>query len=146
MLTPFFHVGFVVPDLTAAQQEFSASHGLTWGSVMTVPMPVRYGGEVSLREFSFVYSIEGPPHVELVAIGGPPWTVGEGVHHIGYWSEDLAADIQQLEGTGYSLVATGVDEGGALFGFAYLRGAGGLLVELVDVAVKPMLQAGLSAS
>ncbi|MDT5025080.1 MAG: hypothetical protein QOE61_1506 [Micromonosporaceae bacterium] len=145
MLTPFYHVGIVVADIEQAQKEVGAALGLTWGTPMTIPVPVQYGGEVTLREFTFVYSVEGPPLVELVAAGSPPWTVSEGVHHVGYWSADLAADIQSLQGNGYTLVAHGVNEAGALFGFVYLRSPSGLLVELVDVAVQAMLAGGAAA-
>ena len=48
------------------------------------------------------------------------------MHHVGYWSADLAADIQSLRGNGYTLVAHGVNEAGALFGFVYLRSSSGL--------------------
>src|SRR5262249_20775767 len=143
MLEPFYHVGFVVDDLELAQREMTAALGLTWGNAMTIPVPVHHDGEVTLREFTFVYSLTGPPHVELVRAGDPPWTATEGVHHLGYWSDDLAADIERLQANGHTLVANAVDETGALFGFAYLRSAHGLLIELVDVAVRPMLAAGL---
>ena len=36
-------------------------------------------------------------------------------------------------------------ETGALFGFGYLRSPDGLLVELVDVATRPMLEQGLAS-
>jgi hypothetical protein len=145
MLTPFYHVGIVVPDIERAQKEVGGALGLTWGTPMTIPVPVDYGGEVTLREFTFVYSVEGPPLVELVAVGSPPWTVSEGVHHVGHWSTDLAVDTQSLQSNGFTLVAHGVNEAGALFGFVYLRSPSGLLVELVDVAVQAMLAGGSGA-
>jgi catechol 2,3-dioxygenase-like lactoylglutathione lyase family enzyme len=142
MLAPFYHVGIVVPDVPQAQAEVGGALGLTWGTPMTIPIPVQYEGEVTLREFTFVYSVDGPPFVELVAAGSPPWTISDGVHHIGYWSDGLSGDIEHLRGKGYTLVAHGVNEDGALFGFAYLRDRYGLLVELVDVAVQAMLIGG----
>ena len=48
------------------------------------------------RDISFVYSVDGPPHVELIAATEPPWCAQEGLHHMGMWTEDVVADMDAL--------------------------------------------------
>jgi hypothetical protein len=59
------------------------------------------------------------------------------VHHIGVWVDDVPAETHRLLDEGWHLVAAqaGPEDG---FGrFTYLAPPSGLIVELVDVALKP---------
>ena len=72
----------------------------------------------------------GPFAVEVWrAIPGTPLDIpeGGGVHHIGYWVDDVAAEARRLEGLGFPGYATA--------GTTPLlnRGPGGTLVELCDL-------------
>jgi hypothetical protein len=66
------------------------------------------------------------------------------IHHLGYWSDDVAADsavlavLAVLAERGYALEATGVQPDGVPY-WAYHRGASGPRIELVSRTV----QAGL---
>ncbi|MFV0463943.1 MAG: VOC family protein [Nostocoides sp.] len=136
MQAPFYHVGLIVPDLGQARRDLTGSLGLTWASEQHADMPVLIDGEPTTRELCFVYSVEGPPYVELIAAAEPPWDMREGMHHMGIWSEDLLEDLETLESQGYRKAVTGITRGGASGGFAYLNSPAGLLVELVDTRSK----------
>jgi hypothetical protein len=136
----YFHVGYVVPDLGAAMRRLTASAGLRWAAARTLPVRLRTpAGEIS-TEVNLTYSVQGPPHLELIAEQpGTIWgTEHCGLHHLGYWSGRFADDIDALTRAGFEVEAGAVDEHGALARFAYLREPStGLRVELRDEARRP---------
>lgn len=84
-----------------------------------------YGAEIHVA-----FSLGGPFAVEVwQALPGTPLDIPEsgGVHHIGYWVDDLAAEAKRLEALGFPGFATA--------GAAPLlnRGPAGTLVELCDL-------------
>jgi hypothetical protein len=143
----FFHVGYVVPDLGEAMRRLTASAGLRWAAARTLPVTLRTDvlgltGEISTA-VSLTYSVQGPPHLELIA--EQPGTIWSGehprLHHLGYWSGRFADDIAALTRAGFEFEAGAVDEDGALTRFAYLREPHtGLRVELRDRARRPAMQ------
>ena len=59
----YFHVGYVVPDLSEAMERLTASAGLRWAAARTLPVTLRTrAGEIS-TEVNLTYSVQGPPHV-----------------------------------------------------------------------------------
>jgi hypothetical protein len=134
-LQNYSHVGYVVPDLDEAMQRLTASAGLRWAAARRLPVTLRTPqGEIA-TEVSLTYSVQGPPHLELIAEQPGTIWAGEhrGLHHLGYWSDRLAEDVDALTGAGFEFEAGAVDEHGALARFAYLREPyTGLRVELRD--------------
>ena len=139
----YFHVGYVVPDLAEAMQRLTASAGLRWAAARTLPVMLRTpAGEIS-AEVNLTYSVQGPPHLELIA--EQPGTIWRsehpGFHHLGYWSGRLADDVDALTRAGFEFEAGAVNEHGALTRFVYLREPHtGLRVELRDEARRPAMQ------
>ena len=136
----YFHVGYVVPDLGEAMERLTASAGLRWAAARTLPVTLRTpAGEIS-TEVNLTYSVQGPPHLELIAERpGTIWgSEHSRFHHLGYWSGRFADDIAALTRAGFEFEAGAVDEHGALTRFAYLREPHtGLRVELRDEARRP---------
>jgi hypothetical protein len=134
------HVGYVVPDLDEAMERLGASAGLRWAAVRRLPVTLRTpAGEIS-AQLGLTYSVQGPPHLELIAEQpGTIWGSEHcGLHHLGYWSSRFADDIDALTRAGFEFEAGAVDEYGALSRFAYLREPRtGLRVELRDEARRP---------
>jgi len=82
---PFFHVGILVRDIDQAAGDFEALLGLRFEPVRAAPM---VSGEVS----RFRYSLQGPPYIELVQMGGSGLLApahGEGLHHIAFSEPDV---------------------------------------------------------
>jgi catechol 2,3-dioxygenase-like lactoylglutathione lyase family enzyme len=82
---PFFHVGILVRDIDQAAEDFEALLGLRFEPVRAAPM---VSGEVS----RFRYSLQGPPYIELVQMGGSSLLApahGEGLHHIAFSEPDV---------------------------------------------------------
>jgi catechol 2,3-dioxygenase-like lactoylglutathione lyase family enzyme len=82
-------------------------------------------------------------HLELMR--GPAGSIwdgddGPGPHHLGFWSDDVAADTEARLAAGWTLelAAAPPDEG---YGrFTYLRSPQGVLVEPVSSASRPRFE------
>lgn len=87
-----FHIGIVVDDFDAALEELGGLFGYEWCPVFAIETPVVLpDGEIML-DLRFAYS-KTQPRVEIIrAVAGTPWVPapGAGIHHAGYWSDDLA--------------------------------------------------------
>jgi hypothetical protein len=102
--TPLYHVGVLVEDLDAAMARFTELIGVTFGE----PLSIRFDdviddGEHVDRELRVIYSVEGPPFLELIeAQDDGVWgrQHGEGLHHIGVWQDGLDARIAALAAAG----------------------------------------------
>jgi hypothetical protein len=136
----WFHVGYVVPDLGEAMRRLTASAGLRWAAARTLPVTLRTPEGDIPTEVHLTYSVQGPPHLELIAEQpGTIWgSEHSRFHHLGYWSGRFADDIAALTHAGFEFEAGAVDEHGALTRFAYLREPQtGLRVELRDGGRRP---------
>jgi lactoylglutathione lyase len=142
--TRMFHVGALVDDLDAAMADLDNA-GVEWAAprridAMPFWTPESGSGSAPLR---FVYSREGPQHVELLeSPPGSPWHAGEraGIHHVGCWTNDVPAAVGAALDLGWSLVlANAAPEDG--FGMlAYVQPSSGLLVEFVSDEFLPSFE------
>jgi hypothetical protein len=144
----FYHTGIVVPDLDAAMSRLGALAGYRWITPLTYTLPLRT--VTGVREFTstFVYSVQSP-HVELIQeVPGSPWiaAVGNAVHHLGYFVDDLDAAGRMLYECGFTLEATADMSSRELALFAYYRDAVGTRIEIVDRALFPDFPAFLQAA
>ncbi|MCP3973040.1 MAG: hypothetical protein GY720_00945 [bacterium] len=134
-----FHVGQVVTDLEAAMAELSEGLGLEWLSIQERTMHLVTPDGIAPASLRFTYS-KGAPHIELLQ--GEPGTIWgpehAGLHHVGVWTEDMAADSAWLESHGYPrevTLASRSTDGPS--GFTYQRSPFGLRVELVPTSSQP---------
>ena len=134
-----FHAGVVVDNLDAAMNDLAALLGYEWCPAITVPLQVTFPAEVTTVELTFAYSVT-TPRLELVAtVPGTLWSPVAGVHHLGYWSDDLNADGELLSSKGYTLEATGFGPDGSSL-WSYHRKANGFRVELVNRQLRSFLE------
>lgn len=136
-----FHVGIVVDDIAETQRQLTAVFGYEWCEVGTAPAEVSpAGGERVTVQSTMCYSRD-EPRLELV--GSVPDTIwqpapGSGIHHLGYWSDDVEADSAALADQGCALELTGGPEGFTLF--AYHRNPAGPRIEILSRMVQPMFE------
>ncbi|MBP3037849.1 VOC family protein [Arthrobacter sp. zg-ZUI100] len=139
----FYHHGIVVADLESAVAAASREHGLTFTDPWVGTQRIRTPEGVQEVEFRFVYSAEGPVHLELIQqMPGTLW-VTDGVadiHHLGYWSDDVAADGARLEAGGMELAFEHVPDEGRMSGYRYYRSALGFYVELVHSSMREPME------
>jgi hypothetical protein len=84
------------------------------------------------------YSVDSP-HLELIQeVPGSVWVCNEysNLHHIGFWSGDLAADGADLASSGCPLQLSGRAGDHAPVSFAYHRNDLGVRIEIVDAAMR----------
>ena len=116
-----YHVGIVVDDFDSATDWLAKNAGYRWCEEMTVKnLFVTPVGEtpISLR---LTYSRD-EPHLEVIeAIPDSIFTSSEpSLHHLGYWSDDVEADLAALEAEGATIDGRGFwpDGKGPIWAFA----------------------------
>jgi methylmalonyl-CoA/ethylmalonyl-CoA epimerase len=125
------HVGIAVRDLEAAVQHYRRTLGIE-------PVHREHIESDGVEEALFRV---GTSYVQLLAPTGADSPVakflekrGEGVHHVGYRVEDVAATVEHLRSEGVPMVDEKPRPGsrGTTVAFAHPKGFGGVLVELVQ--------------
>jgi hypothetical protein len=136
-----FHVGIVAEDFDATLAELAHLFGYQWCEEVGGTIPVGLPTGVADIELRCVYS-KSTPRLEVVRpVPGTVWipAAGSGIHHVGYWSDDVAVDSAELERRGYAAEAVGVGPEGAPL-WAYHRSPTGPRIELVARALQPGLE------
>jgi hypothetical protein len=136
-----FHVGIVVDDFDGALDELADLFGHEWCPPMSISAPVVLPDGEAMLDLLFTYS-RAAPRVEVIqSMPGTLWVPApaSGIHHLGYWSDDVAADAARLIARGYAAEATGVRPDGAAV-WAYHRKAGGPRIELVSRGIAAGLE------
>jgi catechol 2,3-dioxygenase-like lactoylglutathione lyase family enzyme len=126
-----WHIGIAVPDLDTGQKELGEVFGMRWRPARVRKLTLAdAAGRPYEVECHVVFSLGGPFAVEVwQAIPGTPLDMpaGGGVHHIGYWVDDLAGEAKRLEALGYPSYATAASTP------LLNRGPSGTLIELCDL-------------
>src|SRR5262249_48895141 len=115
-----YHTGIVVPDLDAAMARLAALAGYRWINPLSYTLPFRTATGTRELTSTIVYSVQSP-HIELLReVPGTPWTAapGNSVHHLGYFTDNLASTANQLERNGFTFEMTAVMPGQNLALFA----------------------------
>jgi hypothetical protein len=136
-----FHAGIVVDDLDATTAQLTDVFGYRWCEEIAVPTPVTLPTGEIVVDMRFTYSMDAPRLEIVQSIPGTLWepAAGSGIHHLGYWSEDVARDSAELERHGLPREAAGIRPDGSLH-WAYHRAAGGPRIELVATAIRPVFE------
>ena len=135
-----FHTGIVVDDLAAAKEQLGALLGVTWFEGGGDVRVITDDGARTARA-AYALSREGPHHVELAqSVEGTLWTASAPghAHHLGYWVDDVATASAELARLGSPRIATiaAADEAPPMCAY---HQANGLYVEIVSLAMKPVL-------
>ena len=125
-----YHAGVVVDDLDAARRTLSDAAGYGWTDVMASELLVHSPEGDQLVPLRVCFSTT-EPYLELIeAVAGTLWEPStSGVHHLGYWSDDVIADCAELEANGYAVEAW--SEIGGIRIFAYCTAPASPRLELV---------------
>ncbi len=98
------------------------------------------------KQLALVYSTEGPVHLELMqGEAGSPWHVtgddAVGLHHLGYWVDDVTAETERLLAQGWTLELAATAPEAGYGRFTYLRSPAGVLVEPLNRSSRPRFEA-----
>lgn len=135
-----YHVGIVVDDLDAALARLTALFGYEWCDEVHVATEVQLPSGVVEVDHRFRYSRSTPRLEVIQSHPGTVWepATGSGIHHLGYWSDDVPGDAAVLEANGYEREAAGIGPDGVPH-WTYHRSPTGPRVELVSRALEPYL-------
>jgi methylmalonyl-CoA/ethylmalonyl-CoA epimerase len=130
-----FEIALIVPDLEAAMDEFHQAFGYTWSPILEGVLPTRDdAGEETFPPFRMTVSRESPQLELMEAQPGtsiiPP--TGTGLHHLGFYVDDLGDASERLASLGLPFECAGIADGNVPDGWVYHRMADGTIVELVD--------------
>lgn len=134
-----YHTGIVVPDLEAAMIRFTALAGYRWISPMSYTLPFRTADATRELTSTITYSVQAP-YLELIQeLPGTPWVAapGNAVHHLGYFTDNLADTARLLQDNGLTFEMTADVPGSELAMFAYYVDPDGTRIEVVDRALFP---------
>jgi hypothetical protein len=134
-----YHTGIVVDDVDATLQWLTDVAGYKWCDKLIGEHDVETPEGNRTIPFHFAYSMS-EPRLEIIAT--QPGTLWEptdsGLHHLGFWSDDVEQDIVTLTATGMAVEVKGRDPFGTLL-WAYCKGPSGPRIELVSRSLEPIL-------
>jgi catechol 2,3-dioxygenase-like lactoylglutathione lyase family enzyme len=139
-------VAVVVRDLDAAMERYSRLGVGPWDVYTYGPHRMHrmtYRGQERPYVMKLALAFVGPTMYELIeSVEGPNVYTeflderGEGLHHLGYYVDDIEAEIERMAGEGYALLQSGhgfgVDGDGA---YAYFdtEAALGCIIEAIEL-------------
>jgi hypothetical protein len=138
MLSELFEVALVVDDLHRAMNEELV--GLRPATPYQSRVAVRTAAGVSDVELTITYTMVGPLHLEIIERVPDTMYGVVGIHHYGWFSDDLVADSASLAARGIPLAATRDSDTGDPWQFAYHDCPPFGTIELVDVRMRPFLR------
>jgi hypothetical protein len=133
LITPAYHVGLVVEHIEDAQEELERVLGVSWGRVQRKTLRLETLGGPKDVDVAYVYTLEGPPYLEVIEqrVG----TVFEplGLHHLGLWTDDSAGESARFEHEGCPRESVILKPDGSWSGGLFHGTRSGLRLELVDI-------------
>jgi hypothetical protein len=134
LVPPPYHFGLVVPDLEAAQRELTDALHLTWARTMRRSLTLEAPDGPTPVEVAYVYSLEGPPYLEILE--QRPGTIFDrvGLHHIGVWCDDIHAESERLDAVGWPRETVSLKPDGSWSAGLFHTADCGLRVEVVNMA------------
>jgi hypothetical protein len=133
---PYYHVAFFVRDFDAAKAELTRILRIEWEQRAKRDLQVKEA-RPSSRERSrrSVYSLNGPPFIELLEREDLPEDEPFRFAHLGYFDDDLPTAVDSLERKGLEREQSVLASDGQFDLFALLRSpATGLYLEIVNPA------------
>ena len=137
-----YHAGIVVDDLDATLDWFTKVCGYRWTDVVEAEQVVETPKGEQTIPMRMAYSGTEPRLEILQTVPGTVWVPADsGVHHLGYWSDDVESDLATLAANGmrYEVRSYNPDGSGTLL-WAYCKGPIGPRVEFVSRAMKPFIE------
>jgi hypothetical protein len=136
-----FHVGIVVDDVESTLAELSELLGYEWCDEVLFPTAIDLPTGDAVVDMRLTYSMTSPRLEIIQTVGGTLWepASGSGIHHLGYWSDDVVQDSDELERRGFAMEAAGRPPDGPRH-FAFYRAAAGPRIELVSRALQPAFE------
>ena len=134
-----YHAGIIVEDFEGTLEWYSEQMGYRWCEPFDGETTIVTKAGEQVIPMHVTYSMD-EPRLEIVeAVPGTIWTPADsGIHHLGFWSDEVDADVARLVAAGMSLDVTGLYPDGSTM-WAYCSGPGRTRTELVSRAMQPAI-------
>lgn len=131
----YYHFGVLVRDLAEAIPRYSSMFGCSFARPFDFQTNIA-DSEARETTVHVTYSQGGPPYIELIEGHDDQRffriDLGERLHHIGRWEDDLDSRVKELEAQGYVTEATMTNDSGLAVWFGMPQSLHGTRVELVS--------------
>jgi Glyoxalase/Bleomycin resistance protein/Dioxygenase superfamily len=135
-----FEIALVVPNLEEAIEHFHHAFGYTFSPIVEGVLPTRDQVTETIPPLRMAVSREAPQLELMEAMPGtdivPP--AGTGLHHLGYYVDDLEGESDRLQAMGMPFLRGGFAADVFPAGWVYHAMADGTLIELVDRQTAPL--------
>ena len=134
LVKPPYHVGMIVPDVPRAMEELTEVLGVSWGRVQRRENLMETPDGPRSIDVCFAYTIDGPPHLEVIE-HRPGTVFGTlGLHHLGVWTNDAASESARLDAAGWPRETVSLAPEGTWGGGLFHLGLDCVRIEVVDIA------------
>lgn len=134
----YYHFGVIVKDLAEAIPRFSRMFGVEFGEPMSFDNESFADPEPRAVTVTVAFSKGGAPYVELIQghedQGFFRLDLGERLHHIGRWEENVEARAKELEAAGFDREASITVDGKMVVWFGQPAAFHGTRLELVQTS------------
>lgn len=124
---------------------YAGVFGCDWAEPNDFQAPLQLRDGMVSHRWRSTYTVAGPHNLELIEqvsgrFFGDPGPLRGRAHHVGRWVDDLGLEVARLVQLGFEPVMTTCSRMGEYESCVYLsHPCGGLAVELLDRAMKPLL-------
>jgi len=134
-----YHSGIVVDDVEATMRWLTETAGYRWCDPYAGDQLIETPAGERTLPFHIAYTMDEPRLELLATVPGTCWVPStSGIHHLGYWSDDVDRDVETLVATGLDVEAKApLPDGSTLW--AYCKADGGTRVEVVSSLIRPIM-------
>jgi catechol 2,3-dioxygenase-like lactoylglutathione lyase family enzyme len=143
-MVSYFHVGIIVPDLSAAIARYQDMLGIRFTEPATFRIPRMEDPHPHEAHFAAAFSMTEPPYYELLEAAGDGITSAKlagNILYYGVWETDMAARLEKLKQQKIGLDALFKrDADSPPFAIITAPVLMGARVEYVDISAKPAIE------
>jgi hypothetical protein len=148
-----YHVGLAVHDLDDAMKRFGEQFGIEKWGMLASEVPSTYRGAETVAGIRSAFARQGALFIELVQPTTGMFTAktfleerGEGIYHLGYWVEDMAAVIDRADTLGIGVDWVFPVTGDPLAVYLDAKQTLGVHIELVSPSMRPIIDKAIDKS
>lgn len=145
-----YHVGLAVHDLDDAMRRFGEQFGIDRWALLASEVPSSYRGTETVAGIRSAFARQGALLIELVQPTSGMFTAktfleerGEGVYHLGYWVQDMAAAIERADTLGIGVDWMFPTSGDPLAVYLDAKQTLGMHIEMVSPSMRPIIDNAL---
>ena len=143
--TGLFHAGIIVEDFDGTLAWYAEYLGYRWCEPVDGETTIVTSVGEQVIPMHITFSLDEPRLEVIEAVPGTLWMPADsGIHHLGFWSDDVDGDVAALVAGGMTLDVTGLFPDGSTM-WAYCSAPGRVRTELVSRALQASMDGWLTS-